>query len=58
MSPLDHIRRFPKARSSTLAHLIEQERVHAKLRAEIAKIQRKRRLERIKRALWPSWVWR
>jgi len=58
VSPRDHLSRYPKARSTTLAHLIEQERVHAKLRAEIAKIERKRKLDRIKRVLWPSWVWR
>lgn len=56
MTPLDYLRRFPSARSSTLAHLAEQERTHAKLRREIAKIHRKQRIERIKRALWPSWV--
>lgn len=55
MTALDHLRRFPNARPSTIAALVERDRTHAKLRAEVLKLRRK---ERIKRALWPSWVWR
>lgn len=36
MTPLQsHLARFPKARASTLAYLIDREKVHAKLEAEI-----------------------
>ena len=31
----EHLRRFPNARPSTLAHLQKREETHAKLRAEI-----------------------
>ncbi len=36
MTPVDHIKRFPRARTSTLVHLIERERLHEQLRMEIA----------------------
>lgn len=58
MNALDHLRRYPNARPSTIAALVERERTHAKLRAEVLKLRRKERIDRIKRALWPSWVWR
>ncbi|WP_156953462.1 hypothetical protein [Aquamicrobium defluvii] len=58
MNALDHLRRYPNARPSTIAALVERERTHAKLRAEVLKLRRKERIARIKRALWPSWVWR
>lgn len=36
MTPaLDHLKRFPKARASTLVFLIEREKVNARLEAEI-----------------------
>ncbi len=59
MNALDHLRRYPNARPSTIAALVERERTHAKLRAEVLKLRRKERLARIKKALrWPHWVWR
>lgn len=59
MNALDHLRRYPNARPSTIAALVERERTHAKLRAEVLKLRRKERIARIKKALhWPSWVWR
>lgn len=59
MNALDHLRRYPNARPSTIAALVERERTHAKLRAEVLKLRRKERFARIKKALrWPDWVWR
>lgn len=59
MNALDHLRRYPNARPSTIAALVERERTHAKLRAEVLKLRRKERIARIKKALrWPDWVWR
>lgn len=58
MNALDHLRRYPNARPSTIAALVERDRTHAKLRAEVLKLRRKERFARIKRALWPDWVWR
>lgn len=53
MSVQDHLRRYPSARPSTLAYLAERERLHDQMRAELLKIRRKERLDRIKRVLMP-----
>lgn len=55
MSVQDHIRRYPNARPSTLAYLAERERLHEQMRAELAKLRRKGKLERLKRVF--TW-WR
>jgi hypothetical protein len=53
MSVQDHINRYPNARPSTLAYLAERERLHEQMRAELAKLRRKEKLERLKRVLMP-----
>lgn len=59
MNALDHLRRFPNARPSTIAALVERERTHAKMRAEVLKLRRQKRIDTIKRVIrWPAHVWR
>lgn len=49
MTPAQHLTRYPQARSSTLAYLIEREKVHDRLRKEIAARRRRERFERFLR---------
>jgi len=53
MNARQYIREYPNARPSTIAHLIERERLHKQLRAEIQKLRRKERMDRLKRVLMP-----
>lgn len=59
MSALDHIKRYPSARTATIAYLTERDKLHEKLRREVLAKQRRDLFAKLKRgALWPSWVWR
>lgn len=59
MTALDHLKRYPHARPSTLRQKEKQDDTTAALRAEVARINRQKRIDRFKRVfLWPAHVWR
>lgn len=58
MSVSDHIRRYPNARTTTILYLAERERINEQLRREVEEKRRRDRIAKIRRVLWPSWVWR
>lgn len=56
-----HLHRFPKARTTTLAHLEKRAEMTERLKKEIAaeKRDRNKLFLIIKRTgLWPAWIWR
>jgi hypothetical protein len=52
----DHLKRYPNARTSTVAYLIERDRITQQLRKEVAAEARRRIFKRL--TSWPKWVWR
>lgn len=53
----NHLQKYPNARSSTLAHFIERERVEANLRGYVEAKRRAARREHMWSFLWPIWLW-
>lgn len=54
-----HLALFPHARASTLAMLIERDRVRAELEIEAAYRRRRKLINRAKAFIyWPKYVWR
>lgn len=54
-----HLGKFKSPRPETLRGLSKQDDTTAALRAEVARINRQKQLDRIKRVLrWPAYVWR
>lgn len=49
MTPAQHLKAFPQARSSTVAYLIRREHLHEQMRRENAARRRRERLERFLR---------
>lgn len=49
MTPAQHLTRYPGCRSTTLAHMIEREKLHDQLRKEVAARRRRERFERFLR---------
>lgn len=56
-SALSHLERYPSARPSTLRQKAKQDENHTALRAEVARINRQKRIDAIKRAFLPVWRW-
>lgn len=54
-SALSHLERYPGARPSTISNLIARDRMNDQLRAEVARINRQKRIDAIKRAFWTVW---
>lgn len=56
---LSHSNRYPNARKTTLAQKALEDATAEKLRAELARANRQKRIDAIKRVLrWPALVWR
>jgi hypothetical protein len=56
MSIESHLKRYPNARTSTVAYLIERDRMIQQLRKEVQAEARRKFFKRL--ASWPKWVWR
>lgn len=54
-SALSHLKRYPGARPSTLRQKTKQDEMSAALAAEVARINRQKRIDAIKRAFWTVW---
>lgn len=54
-----HLSRYTSPRPETIRRLATQDQTTEALRAEVARMNRQRQIDRIKRVLhWPARVWR
>ncbi|WP_210240422.1 hypothetical protein [Mesorhizobium sp. B1-1-2] len=56
MNAANHLKRYPNARTTTVAYLIERDRITQQLRSEVAAEARRKLVKRL--TTWPKWVWR